>query len=81
MKTTNLVKKAVLALSISAATSATYADVMAQGTITRLDSSTSTGGTFVIEVDGPGDMSATGILGPSGRVTSQMLKASSAFSP
>jgi hypothetical protein len=60
MKTTILVQKAVLALSISAATSATYADVMAQGTITRLDSSTSTAGTFVIEVDGPGGYACNG---------------------
>jgi hypothetical protein len=43
---------ALLVLSIVTGTS--YADVMARGTITRLDSSTSAAGTFVMEVDGPG---------------------------
>ena len=39
---------------VSVAPGTSYADVMAQGGITRLDSTTSTTGSFVMEVDGPG---------------------------
>lgn len=39
---------------LSLASGSCYADVMAQGRITRLDNATSSAGTFVMQVDGPG---------------------------
>lgn len=44
----------IIAASAPLAAGTSSADVMAQGKITRLDSTTSTAGTFVMEVDGPG---------------------------
>lgn len=54
------VKVALAMFILSVATGTSYADVMAQGTITRLDSSTSVAGTFVMEVDGPGGYACNG---------------------
>jgi hypothetical protein len=50
------VQVALALFVLSIVTRTSHADVMAQGTITRLDSSTSAAGTFVIEVDGPGGL-------------------------
>lgn len=43
-----------LTSTLSFAAGSCYADVMAQGKITRLDNATSSAGNFVMQVDGPG---------------------------
>jgi hypothetical protein len=48
------VRVALALFTLSIVTGTSYADVMAQGKITRLDSSNSAAGSFVMEVEGPG---------------------------